>query len=152
MQQELDIIPAALDTQAFREAWAEWLQDRRERRIPMTPRARRMALKKMESWGPDTAVAAIEHSIIGGYKGIFQAPVSNQSNQGNSVSQPQIKVWEAEKRIKAMQARIEELLYPGGCAHPVELSPDRQKEVDSMRSAITKLNKIIRSNPFENSP
>ncbi len=64
---------AALDTAAFRTAWALWEQHRRERKPKLTPTARKLAIKKLLAIGPQRAVAAIEHSIANGWQGIFEA-------------------------------------------------------------------------------
>lgn len=70
-------IPTALDSPEFLEAWNLWSQHRKEKRIKITPTAARMQLKKLAEMGVDRAIAAITHSIAGGYQGIFE-----ESNKG----------------------------------------------------------------------
>lgn len=65
-------IPSNLDTPEFKAAWSGWIADRRERRKPMTDRAAELALRRLAEWGPERAVAAIEHSIANGWQGIFE--------------------------------------------------------------------------------
>jgi hypothetical protein len=65
-------LPEQLNTDAFREAWRSWCQHRREIRKPLTPTTTQKQLKKLASLGAVHAVAAIEHSISGGWTGIFE--------------------------------------------------------------------------------
>lgn len=67
-------IPAALDTPAFREAWAEWQAHRKDLRKRLTARSAAMALRRLEEMGAEAAVAAISHSIAAGYVGVFADP------------------------------------------------------------------------------
>jgi len=72
----VDTYPPCLDIPAFHEAWGEWDAHRREKKKPITPRSRGMALKQLEAMGPDRAIAAIENSIANGYQGIFEPKAS----------------------------------------------------------------------------
>lgn len=65
------VLPASLDTSAFKTAYAEWLADRKERRLPNTRRAITMQLKLCERWGHDDAIRAIENATAGSWKGLF---------------------------------------------------------------------------------
>lgn len=65
-------IPQTLDTTEFAAAWSDWIADRAERRKPLTERAGRDGLKKLEAMGVDRAIACIHHSIAGGYQGLFE--------------------------------------------------------------------------------
>lgn len=66
-------IPEPLDTPAFREAWADWIQHRKERKPKLTPTAAKGALAELAAIGPDRAVAAIRRSIAKGWQGIFES-------------------------------------------------------------------------------
>lgn len=70
--------PTSLDTPAFREAWAEWLDDRRQRRKTVTPRAAKMQFKILEPLGPELAIACIHDSIRNGYQGLFPERVTGR--------------------------------------------------------------------------
>ena len=65
-------LPECLKTDAFSEAWTLWQQHRKEKKNPLTPTATKQQLKKLEEMGEARAVAAIGHSIAGGYTGIFE--------------------------------------------------------------------------------
>lgn len=77
-------IPEVLDSKSFREAWSEWVAHKKEIKSQMTPRAAKMALKKISAWGPDRAVKAIEHSIAQTYKGIYE-----EKQNGKKSSEPE---------------------------------------------------------------
>ncbi len=65
-------IPESLDSQEFRDAWAEWCQHRREKRKPITPTQQSRALKELSKLGRDRAIAAIEYSISKGWQGVYE--------------------------------------------------------------------------------
>lgn len=65
-------IPAELDTPAFREAWSQWEQHRREKRQPLKPTTVAAQMRKLAGWGVVRAVAALEFSITQGYLGIYE--------------------------------------------------------------------------------
>lgn len=68
----------SLECEAFKSAWTEWRQHRREARKPLTPTAERKQLAKLAAWGPDRAVEAIGLSISNGWAGIFEAKQSEK--------------------------------------------------------------------------
>lgn len=76
-------IPGGLDVPPFREAWAEFLEHRRQKRAPMTEKAAKMQLRQMSEWGPDRAVAAIQHSVANGWTGVFEDKHNGKSGNGN---------------------------------------------------------------------
>lgn len=69
-------IPDSLNDPRFLSAWEDFRRHRCEKRSKMTPTAISKALAKMERWGIDRAVAALEHSTEQGWTGIFE-PSSN---------------------------------------------------------------------------
>ena len=71
-------IPEGLDCEEFQEAWARWSKHRKEIRQSLTPSTTAAQLKKLGAWGVTRAVAAIDHSIEKGWKGIFE-----ESSNGN---------------------------------------------------------------------
>mgnify|MGYP006971856134 CR=1 FL=1 len=65
-------IPENLDTAAFRIAWADWEQHRKEKRAKLTPTTRKRQLKSLSLCGPKIAIARIEQSIMNGWQGLFE--------------------------------------------------------------------------------
>jgi len=110
----LEVYPAELDTEAFRAAWADWLEDRAERRLPRyTARAREMQLRRLTELGPQRAVAAIQWSIAQGYKGIFEPPAPAKAATGTKSERPAApqkpSAWELQKRLDLCNERLEQL-------------------------------------------
>ncbi len=60
-------------SEAFREAWNDWQQHRREKKIKLTPLTIQKQLKQLAAMGESNAIAAIDHSIGKGWTGIFPA-------------------------------------------------------------------------------
>lgn len=56
----------------FAVAWAEWVQHRKEKGQKLTSMSIRMQFKKLKEIGLKRAIAALEHSIAGGWTGIFE--------------------------------------------------------------------------------
>lgn len=87
-------IPKELDTEAFHRAWVEWFAYRREAHLKAyVPRGAKAQLTRLAGFGEERAIAAIQHSIANGYKGIFEptsAPTAcggnGESGQGFAVS------------------------------------------------------------------
>lgn len=95
-------IPESLNTEAFKAAWSEWQQHRREARKPLTPTAERQQLGKLEAWGADRAVAAIRQSLANGWQGLFE-PRCEAGGQELTFAESEA---EAERRISAnLQAK-----------------------------------------------
>jgi hypothetical protein len=72
-------IPASLDTPEFNTALDKWIQHRQEIRHPLKPTSLQALIDHCAKLGVDRSVAAINHSILNGYRGIFEP--SNSPNQ-----------------------------------------------------------------------
>lgn len=76
--------PPASWSPALCEAWQDWLAHRRETGHPIRPTGARQQLAGIESWGETVAIAAIRHSIAGGYQGLFEP----RQQGGPTISRP----------------------------------------------------------------
>ncbi len=65
-------LPAGLATDAFRRAWADFLQHRKEIGATLRPIGTKRALDKLAVWGEAKAIVAIEQSIANGWSGLFE--------------------------------------------------------------------------------
>ena len=75
-------LPAGLETEAFRAAWADWLAYRRECKVsPYKPRAMAAQLAMMAEWGQDVAIESIRQSIRQQWRGLFEPKASFGSAQ-----------------------------------------------------------------------
>lgn len=78
-------LPAELETEVFRAAWADWLAYRRECKISTyKPRAMAAQLATLAEWGHDVAVESIRQSIRQQWRGLFEPKASFGSAQGVS--------------------------------------------------------------------
>jgi len=81
-------LPKVLETGAFREAWADWLSYRRQRRLPdYVPRGKQMLWAHLAKYGVGAAIAAIEESITQNWQGLFpqrQAPKTPSESSESS--------------------------------------------------------------------
>tara|TARA_R110002111_G_scaffold208851_1_gene272880 strand:- start:153 stop:467 length:315 start_codon:yes stop_codon:yes gene_type:complete len=69
----LAALPESMQTDAMRAAWGEWEAHRKERRPRITPTSAVKQAKLLAEINDVTrAITAIEHSIAGGYQGIFE--------------------------------------------------------------------------------
>lgn len=66
-------LPKELDTPAFRSAWIDWFEYRKERKLPKPkPKTIEAKLNEMIGWGADASVEQIRISIANGWQGIFE--------------------------------------------------------------------------------
>jgi hypothetical protein len=79
-------LPDELQTPSFREAWADWLEDRKDRREPVTPLAAKLQLKKLSKLPVGQAIQTIQTSIEKGWKGLF--PETKDPSKPNSPTAP----------------------------------------------------------------
>jgi len=76
-------LPSNLDTPEFRQAWADWLAYRKERRLAAyKPIGLARQLNALAAFGPQSAIAAIEQSMAQNYQGLFPKPVKGQRTGG----------------------------------------------------------------------
>lgn len=86
-----------LRTDAFREAWADWAADRRERRKKLTTRAIKLQIKELEAWGHDRAIVAIKHTIRKGWTGLVEPQATRRTEQTQRPSQGRPKPTAADR-------------------------------------------------------
>ena len=82
-------IPPSLATGPFLQAWAEWVAHKNEIKDPYkTERTEKMRLKQLGEMGAGRAIAAIEHSIAHGWKGIHEPDNGNGSATSGKAYDP----------------------------------------------------------------
>ena len=118
-------LPFSLNTPEFEAAWSEWLQYRRERRLPrLLPRSIQKQLDALSDLGSEAAVAAINYSIRQGYQGIYQEK-SQTVLAGRPA--PRSSLGALQMQLKQVESQLEDIFYPGGCAFRVEPSPENRE-------------------------
>lgn len=95
--------PKQLDTDAFRQAWADLAAYRREQHWrPWKPRTIIAKLSEMATWGHDAAIEAIRKTIANGWQGVFP-PKNQPSVNGKPEASPDKD--EIIKRVLEQRAR-----------------------------------------------
>jgi hypothetical protein len=61
---------------ALREAWSDYQRHRQQMGCPLTEVAATRLRAKLERWGEDRALAALEWSMENGWRGVFEPPSS----------------------------------------------------------------------------
>jgi hypothetical protein len=88
--------PVNLGTEAFRQAWDDWLAYRRERRLTsLKPRSVAAQLKELSEWGEAAAITSIRDSIRQQWQGLFppKAGIGQQAHKSGGTS-----TYELEKK------------------------------------------------------
>lgn len=145
----LDSLPAELATEPMKEAVVDWFNSRLEICKPITPTAWKRQLNTLKSLGHDAALAALNHSIGGGYQGIFPDPKFKPAGK----SQPDrhqttaSKVFECQSRIKAKERLVAQMFAQYRFDYPENRSrhPSEYEEYKRLRSEIQELtNEVAR--------
>ena len=74
-----DTLPDELDTDDFQDAWALWVQHRKECKKTLKTTTKRSQLKRLAGMGAERATLALAHSIEQGYQGIYEPTEVNGS-------------------------------------------------------------------------
>lgn len=128
--QELLPIPSQFANHpAFAAAWENWVEHRRSIRKPLKETAARLCLRKLFGWTPEVAIRAIEHSIAGGYQGLFLAPEDNLSPH------------QREKALAEAKSHLRDLRHPGGMVDPRVLTGKDATLADELARKIAFLKK-----------
>jgi len=93
-------LPEELNTDAFKSAWSEYEQYRRERKMAkLKPRSVASKYKELAEYGHDEAIAAIERTIANGWAGIFPAQQGPAKNAiGNMPPAGSNAAWQKQRR------------------------------------------------------
>ena len=68
----VDVVPENLTTPDFLRTWDEWVRYRKEVKHKLTPTTKAKQLKKLAKYGPATAIAMLEQSMVNQWRGIFE--------------------------------------------------------------------------------
>lgn len=75
-------LPASIGSPEMQAAWLDWQEHRKEKRKPLTPLSAKRQIEQFQEWGIPRSIAAIKHSILKGWQGIYEqkndAPVYRQ--------------------------------------------------------------------------
>ena len=96
--------PLPFESKAFADAWAMWLEHRKEIKKKPTENAKRLQLAQLAKWGEAKAIEAIKKSITSGWIGLFE-PDEKAAGHATPVSKP-MSMWEMDRAIDAKKARM----------------------------------------------
>lgn len=123
-------LPLTLNTPGFLAAWEEYVQYRRERRLPkLLPRSVQKQWDKLSDAGPEAAIAAIDETISQGWTGIFLRPEQSLP-AGRPASRSSLGALQMQ--LKTTESQLEDIYYPGGCAFRVEPSAENQARAKAL--------------------
>jgi hypothetical protein len=123
-------VPLNLNTPQFLSAWDEYVQYRRERRLPkLLPRSVQKQWDRLSDFGPEVAVEAINETVRQGWIGIFPERVTERGagQLPGRGSAPRASLGALQMQLKQVEAQLEDIFYPGGCAFRVEPSPENRE-------------------------
>jgi hypothetical protein len=86
LEEFVDHMPLELrDNPEFREAWRDWLMDRKERHKAVTTRGAMLSLRKLGTW--KYPIESINQSIEHGWQGLFEyKPIQHGGRTVNNPS------------------------------------------------------------------
>jgi len=120
-------LPFALNNEKFITAWEEWLQYRKERRLPkLLPRSIQKQWDALNDMGCEEAVAAIDYSIRQGFQGIYRERAPSAPGGLGGPRMGSSSLGALQMQLKAVESQLEDIFYPGGCAFRVE--PDEKNK------------------------
>ena len=80
---EHDCVPSELQTDGFRQVWAQWVARRKKKKWSTDAECLGAQLAELVKLGPDLAIKCIELSIKNGYQGIFPDKVKQNGKSLN---------------------------------------------------------------------
>lgn len=141
-------LPFNLDAPEFHRAWNEYLDYRKERRLPkLVSRSVQKLWDELSDAGPEAAVQAIETSIRNGWAGVFPRRGDSGQRAGQlSGGRPAASLGALQMQLKTIETQLDEILYPGGCAHRVMPTGEKKAKAEALikqRKAIKeKINEV----------
>jgi hypothetical protein len=107
--------PAELDTPAFRQAWAEWLEYRKERRLPKyTGIGLKKQFARLSGWGVEASVAAIDLAIAQNWQGIQEPRAVSVPPARQSPVKAKESAWSLKQRLEAIDTQLNGLKQQDG--------------------------------------
>lgn len=107
------------------EAWQDWIQDRAERKIPLTSVAAKRQLKRLAKWGTEKSIQAIDNSINHRWIDLYEP-----KDFGNGQSVP---LWQQikniEQEIANHRANFQGLAYDPDCSEAERLNLNNKRDL-----------------------
>jgi len=102
-------LPVALNTPAFKEAFDGFREMRKIIKKPLTPRALTLIIDKLEGWGHDVAIQALDRSTENNWQGVFDPRDSKFSQDKNGATQAKRTTWSIKADIENLSEMIKDI-------------------------------------------
>lgn len=103
-------LPLALNTPAFKEALKGFEEMRRTIKKPLTARAKTLVINKVEAWGHDVAVEALDRSTTSCWQGVFDPRESRGSQTIKGQPNKPRSTYDIRNQIEALDEEIRSVL------------------------------------------
>ena len=123
-------LPLTLNTPDFIQAWEDYVEYRRQRRLPkLVPMSVQRQWDRLSDYGPEVAIEAINQTIASGWQGLFPERVNDQraGPLPGGRPAPRASLGALQLQLKQVESKLEDIFYPGGCAFRVDPSPENRE-------------------------
>lgn len=140
-------LPFALDTPAFTQAWNDYLEYRRQRRLPKLVAISIQKLwDKLSDYGPEVAVEALNQAVMSGWQGVFPERVQRELGVGRPQSRTAAASLGAlQMQLKQVETELNEIYYPGGAQWKVDPTPEKKARAQTLMEQRKQLRMKIES-------
>lgn len=123
-------IPDSLNTPAFAEAWASFVQHSKEKRVKRTPTGTVALLKKLAEFGPQVAAAKLLDAVANGWTGVIFPEDSRRGQPGPGLG-PTSRVRAPAGKYDGIARKVHvSAPAPDGAGDPPEEPPGQAAAAD----------------------
>lgn len=127
-------LPFALNNPRFIAKWQEYVDYRKERRLPrLLPKSTQKQWDYLSDFGLEIACQAIDMTIRQNWQGLFPERVrADQQRLGVGAGSASLGALQME--LKKVEEELDSISYPGGCAFPVQLTGEKKTRAEALRA------------------
>lgn len=104
-------LPVALNTPEFKAAWEGYREMRKAIKKPLTARAMSLVINKVELWGHDLAIEALDRSTTSNWQGVFDPRESRDQAKSKPAQAPAARSkWEIREELVSVEELIKDVL------------------------------------------
>lgn len=103
-------LPVALNTPEFKAAWEGYREMRKAIKKPLTARAMTLVINKIELWGHDLAIEALDRSTTNNWQGVFDPRESRDQAKSKPAQAPAARsTWHIQQELTAVEELIKDV-------------------------------------------
>jgi len=103
-------LPVALNTPEFKAAWEGFQEMRKAIKKPLTARAMSLVINKIELWGHDVAIEALDRSTTNNWQGVFDPRESRDQAKSKPAQAPAARsTWHIQQELTAVEELIKDV-------------------------------------------